>query len=333
MSSPLISIVVIGRNEGDRLARCLQSVRDIVPPGGEVELIHVDSQSTDGSPNIALNFNAKVLVVTPDHPTAAWGRNAGWRAASAPFVLFLDGDTILDRHFLLDTIHEFNDHKVAVVWGHRREINTEASIYNRVLDLEWIYPDDHEAFCGGDAIMRRSVLEEMGGFDETLIAGEEPDLCTRMRSAGYEIKHVDRPMTGHDLAITSFSQYWRRAFRTGHAYAEVSQRYKNTPVPIWQDEVRHNFIHGGALFSLVSVILVGLFFKSLILIASPIFIVTAFAYRTAWRFRWRTTDPKLGFIYGLHSHFQKIPIFLGQIQYFLNRRKGRRHHLIEYKEA
>lgn len=333
MSSPLVSIVVIGRNEGERLVRCLESVRDIIPPGGEVELVYVDSESTDGSPQVALDFNAKVIVVKPDHPTAAWARNAGWRAASAPFILFLDGDTILDRSFLLDTLNIFDDPKVAVVWGHRREINTKASIYNRILDLEWIYPEGHVAFCGGDAIMRRSVLEEVGGFDEDLIAGEEPELCTRMRSAGYEIKHVDRPMTGHDLAITSFTQYWRRAFRTGHAYAEVSERYKNTPIPIWTSEVKHNFIHGGAMIMLAGLAGLGLLMKSVAFVCGPVVLVLALAWRTARRFRWRTTDPKLGFMYGLHSHFQKVPIFLGQLQYFINRKRGRRNRLIEYKEA
>ena len=55
--------------------------------------------------------------------------------------------------------------KVAVVWGHRREIHPEQSIYNRVLDLDWIYAPGPTLFCGGDALFRRSVLTATNGFD------------------------------------------------------------------------------------------------------------------------------------------------------------------------
>ena len=102
MSTPVLSVVVIGRNEGARLERCLQSIRAMEKPDGEVEIIYVDSASTDGSPQLAESFGAKVIVVQPKRPTAALGRNAGWRAASAPFVLFLDGDTILHPRFVVD---------------------------------------------------------------------------------------------------------------------------------------------------------------------------------------------------------------------------------------
>ena len=128
---PAVTVVVIGRNEGDRLARCLDSVHAMRYPSDRVEIIYVDSDSTDDSVRLAKCKDAIVLEVKPERPAAAIGRNAGWRAADTEFVLFLDGDTILDPDFLGRAMAEFADPAVAVVFGHRREIDTRGSLYNR----------------------------------------------------------------------------------------------------------------------------------------------------------------------------------------------------------
>ncbi len=137
---PALSVVVIGRNEGERLARCLASVAAMSPVGGPMETIYVDSASTDGSVARAARFGARVISVAPARPCAASGRNAGWKAARAPVVMFLDGDTVLAPDFAAQSLAEFDDPLIAVVWGRRREIDPGASIFNRVLDLDWIDP-------------------------------------------------------------------------------------------------------------------------------------------------------------------------------------------------
>jgi cellulose synthase/poly-beta-1,6-N-acetylglucosamine synthase-like glycosyltransferase len=119
--------------------------------------------------------------VRPEPPCAAVEGNAGWRAATAPFVLFLDGDTLLHPDFVAQSLGEFEVHQIAVVWRHRRELHPEASICNRILDLDWLYPPEPSECCGGDALMRRSVLQKVEGYNERLIAGEEPEMCRRMR--------------------------------------------------------------------------------------------------------------------------------------------------------
>ena len=176
----LISVVVIGRNEGERLRRCLKSVISMVRDNFQTELIYIDSGSTDGSVAVAQEIGAKAIALQTERPTAALGRNAGWRAASGSIILFLDGDTILHPRFVVDSLHEFSANEVAVVWGHRRELYPKNSLYNRILDLDWIYPLGLTPYCGGDALFRRSTLEKTGGFEETLVAGEEPELCRRI---------------------------------------------------------------------------------------------------------------------------------------------------------
>ena len=328
---PLLSVVVIGRNEGERLTRCLESVRAMADIGGPVELIYVDSASSDGSPERAAALGARVITVRPERPSAALGRNAGWRAARAPFILFLDGDTILHPRFVADALPELARPEVVVVWGHRREIHPEASLYNRVLDLDWIYPPGPSEFCGGDAIMRRVALAAVDGFDATLIAGEEPDLCRRLRAQGGMILHVDRPMTGHDLAMTQWRQYWRRAVRAGHAYAEVAARFRHTDTPLWDREVRRNRIHAGVLLLSLLVGILGLVRGLWLLPVLVIGLWLVLALRTAGKVGWKSRDPLTRFLYGLHSHVQQIPILVGQLGYVWDRWRGRRRGLIEYK--
>jgi cellulose synthase/poly-beta-1,6-N-acetylglucosamine synthase-like glycosyltransferase len=302
---------------------------------GPTEVIYVDSNSCDGSADIAAAAGARVIVLSSSHPTAAAGRNAGWRSAYAPLILFLDGDTILDHNFVAESLGEFRDPRVAVVFGNRRETNSKGSLYNRVLDLDWIVPHIGESeHCGGDALVRTDVLEEVGGYDDRLIAGEEPDMCRRMRGRGYLIIHMNRPMTGHDLAIKSVKQYWRRAVRSGYAYAEIAHRYRHTSLPFWLRESRLNLFHSAFLLAIVIVgVASALKTNSVVLLVVPALIVAALAIRTAFRFQWKSDHWPTLLWYGLHSHAQHIPISIGQVQFWRDQWSGRIPALIEYKDS
>lgn len=328
-----LSVVVIGRNEGARLQRCLESVR-AMRRDWEVELIYVDSGSSDGSVALAESLGAKTIALTPLRPTAALGRNAGWRAATGEAVLFLDGDTVVDRDFAAVAMREFDDATAACVWGHRREMFPRETSYNRVLDLDWIYPPGPAAFCGGDALFRRSALVEVDGFDESLIAGEEPEMCRRMIAAGHRILHVDLAMTQHDLAMNSFHQYWARAMRAGHAYAEVSRRFAGSADSFWSAEARRNRIQVLALsVMVVAGVVACVVLRSGWPAAAVLAALDVLVLRTAWKARWKSTNAWTLLLYGVHSHLQQLPICVGQMRYAWNNRRGRRMGIVEYKQS
>jgi glycosyltransferase involved in cell wall biosynthesis len=327
---PSLSIVIIGRNEGQRLARCIltaQSIDGWVPE----EIIYVDSGSSDGSPKLAARLGAIVLPLPPGRFTAARARNLGWRASVGQLVLFLDGDTLLDARFPLAALAELQkDATYAAAWGHRREVSPSSSIYMRVLDLDWVYKPGETPFFGGDVLVRRAALEAVNGFDETLIAGEEPEMSRRMRNLGWRIQHIDAAMTLHDLAITRFSQYWRRSQRAGYAFAAVSERFKGTSDPFWSSDARRNRQRG--LFWLISPLLAAV--VSVVLLSVwPLVVWTLFlfamALRTAWSYRWKPSRWSTLVLYGFHSHLQQIPIFFGQLEFMRNRDKV----LMEYKDV
>ncbi len=332
MTVRLVSVVVIGRNEGARLESCLRSVTSMERVGFTTELIYVDSASTDESAALAESFGARVVVLQEARPTAAAGRNAGWRVAQGEIVLFLDGDTILHPAFVREALPCFEDSWVAVVWGHRRETLATASLYNRVLDLDWIYAPGEALFCGGDALFRRETLERTGGFDETLIAGEEPELSSRIRALGLRILHLDLAMTGHDLGITQLGQYWRRAARAGHAYAEVSSRRTSAGEFLWREDSRRNVVRASVLLVFVVItVAAGMLLRSMWPVALALTIFGALALRTAWKARWKSPDKVALLLYGVHSQVQQIPIFFGQVRFWTSRRAGRRVALVEYK--
>ena len=328
----LLSVVVIGRNEGERLAACLRSVAHMRRDGFEVETVYVDSGSVDGSVELAEAMGARVVALSPERPSAALGRNAGWRAGRGEMILFLDGDTVLDPEFVAGSLPEFAAPEVAVVWGHRREAHTERSMYVRILDLDWIYAAGFTAYCGGDALMRREVLEVVGGFDDTLIAGEEPELCRRIAARGGKILHVDRTMTGHDLAITHFSQYWRRNTRAGYAYCEVSDMLRARGESFWEAEAIRN---RNRALTHCAIALAGVVGSVVLRSVWPLVAMVVFfgviSFRSAWKNRWKTDDWVALMLFGVHSHFQQLPIFWGQMRYKANRRRGTRAALVEYK--
>ena len=240
---------MIGRNEGERLVNCLNSIRTDAS-----RVIYVDSGSTDASVEAATKFGVHVVKLDPSLPfTAARARNEGFLAlkglhSDIRFVQFIDGDCILVSGWLEAARAFLTDRRdVAIVCGRRRERHPDGSLYNRVCDREWDTPVGEAAACGGDALVRPEAFEAVGRFRSTLIAGEEPELCLRLRLQGWRIWRLDTEMTLHDAAITRFGQWWARAVRCGYGYADVAWLHRDSPKGIWRRETLRALTWGGLL--------------------------------------------------------------------------------------
>lgn len=223
----MIGVVVIGRNEGAKLERCLLSVRNL-----GCLVVYADSSSSDGSADKADSLGVEVVRLISSQPmNAARGRKEGFEhlLANRPkleYVLFLDGDCELDQDFVPTALKILvQNPRVAVVCGRRRELHPEASIYNRIANLEWDTPIGETKSCGGDALIKVSAYLSAGGFNETVLAGEEPELCSRIRRLGYKVLRIDVAMSRHDMNMHQLSQWWRRGFRTGYGALDVRRRH------------------------------------------------------------------------------------------------------------
>ena len=226
---PRLGIVAIGRNEGERLKRCLRSIPPAIP------IAYVDSASTDDSVAFASSVGALVVSLDMRLPfSAARARNEGFDALHAAhpdieYVQFVDGDCELEAGWL-ETAALFLAGKsdVAATCGRRRERFPEASFYNGIADEEWNTPTGEARACGGDAMMRIAAFVDAKGYDTAIIAGEEPELCQRMRAQGWRIWRLDAPMTIHDADMHRLRQWWMRAVRSGFGYAQVWRKTKRS---------------------------------------------------------------------------------------------------------
>ncbi|MAY86051.1 MAG: glycosyl transferase [Pseudooceanicola sp.] len=316
-----IGVVVIGRNEGKRLVQCIASLVGRADP-----LVYVDSGSTDGSVEHARAAGVEVVSLDMSQPfTAARARNTGYArvrdlAPEGQYVQFIDGDCALDPGWF-DTARAALDGtpELAVVCGRRRERHPEASLWNRMIDAEWDSPVGEAKACGGDALMRRAALDAVQGYREDLIAGEEPEMCFRMRALGWRIRRLDAEMTLHDAAMTRVSQWWQRSRRAGHTYAEGAALHGNSPERYRRRELARTLIWGLALplAALLGGLLISPWAFALLLLY-PLQVVRMAA---------RGTDPARA----LFTVLGKFPELQGVLGYWAGRLSGKRRRLIEYK--
>lgn len=222
-----IGIVVIGRNEGERLQGCLDSLR-----GAGCPVVYVDSGSHDGSAQRARAQCERVVELDPARPfSAARARNEGYTAllSARPqlaFVQFIDGDCVLLPGWLDAAARAMDaDAMRAIVVGPLHERAPEASVYNRLCALEWKSPaGDLRNFgaLGGIMLVRTEVFARLAGFNEQVIAGEDSEFGVRVGAAGLKITKIDTAMATHDADMQRFGQWWARAVRSGHA---IGQRF------------------------------------------------------------------------------------------------------------
>ena len=316
-----LGVVVIGRNEGERLRRCLNSVRQLAS-----QIVYVDSGSTDHSRDMAAEMGASVIELDLSSPfTAARARNQGAfhlleQRPNTEYILFVDGDCEVIPGWLEASTRFLREHPhCAVGCGRRRERFPQKTLYNRLCDQEWNTPIGETRECGGDALIRASAFSSVNGYRDGMIAGEEPELCLRLRQKGWTIYRLDHEMTLHDAAITRFGQWWKRSMRAGHAYAEGSWLHGAPPECHCVAETRRALVWGAGIPVLVLL---------LALLLGPWSLLLLFVYPLQLlRLWWRNGSP-------ITAWFMLIGKFaetVGILKFHWTRITGGPTRIIEYK--
>ena len=246
------------------------------------------------------------------------------------YVQVVDGDcTVADGWWDAALSAIDADARIAVVCGRRREEAPETSTYNRLCEMEWNTPIGEARACGGDALMRLEALEEVGGYDPAFIAGEEPELCLRLRRQGWRVLRIGRDMTIHDAALTRFGQWWRRAVRGGYAYAAGRDRHGDGPERFRVAEVR-SILEWGVLLPVVAILLAWITWGA------------SFAAFAAYGLLWlRIRSAMLGTgastrdasLYARYCVLAKFAEAQGVASFYIHRWLGRTATIIEYKDG
>ncbi len=325
----MIGVVVIGRNEGQRLRQCLLSVIEKVS-----HIIYVDSGSTDGSVEMAKSLGVEVVELDLSIPfTAARARNEGFAHLlqtnpQIEFVQFVDGDCEVVKGWLEQAQSVLAAQaNLAIVCGRLRERFPEQSIYNRLCDIEWDTPVGETKACGGIAMMRVKAFQQVEGFNPTLIAGEEPELCVRVRQQGWKILRLNAEMVLHDAQMNRFSQWWRRSLRAGHAYAEGSWLHGRSPERHWVKESQSIWFWG-LIFPLLTLGSIWLTrgWSLVLLVGYPLMTYKIYRY-----IQQRGYSSKDSVLYAIACMLGKFPQAQGQIQFYFGRLRGKSRTLVEYK--
>lgn len=320
-----IAAVVIGRNEGDRLLRCLISLQSAVG-----RIIYVDSGSNDGSVAAARDAGAKVVELDISRPfTAARARSAGFAALEASgdlpdYVQFVDGDCGLQP----DWIHAAHaaldrDPRLGIVTGWRSEINRERSIYNALCDFEWRRPAGEIQTCGGDMMVRSIAFAAVGGFDETVIAAEDDEFCVRIRKADWKIQRLPVEMTLHDAAMTRFGQWWNRAVRSGHGFAQVGDMHPEYFIK----ERKRVWIYGAILPILALIGMAGVTW----ILGAVVALYSLSYLRTVMGLHRDGLAWKEAFNHAVFLTLSKFPNLQGILTYKWRQFRGHKMNIIEYK--
>ena len=250
------------------------------------------------------------------------------------YVQFVDGDCEIVEGWFVQALETLQTHKdAAIVCGRRRERHPDASIYNRFCDIEWNTPIGETDACGGDALIRVTPFQELGGFNPALIAGEEPELCVRLRLAGWRIHRIDSDMTLHDASMHHVGQWWKRTMRTGHAYAEGYALHGHTVFRHYARPLRSILIWGFVVpvFCLISLITTYWTAWALVPLALCMFGYAKIIWRSYAVARIRGASRGEAFLYGTSIVLAKFPQLAGALRYYKNKMTGKKSSLIEYK--
>jgi len=194
---PLVSFVIPVRNDTLRLQRCLSSIVSNGYPRALTEIIVVDNDSTDGSAKAARDYGA--IVIRASDTSMAALRNRGARAALGGILAFADSDHQIDRNWIETAVGVLAAADVAATgaapltqpspnWV-QQQYDGLRSRPAACEDVTWL--------GSGNLAIKRAVFERVGGFDASLTACEDVDLCNRIGQAGFRIVADPRLRSTH----------------------------------------------------------------------------------------------------------------------------------------
>lgn len=303
-----IDFVLIGLNSEKTIESCVESIKKVSKILNKYTISYVDGGSTDRTLILVNKIkNLKVLYITGD-PTPGKQRNLGFKNGNLKYVMFLDSDTLLMERFLEKAVEAVKNPEIGAVCGRRDEIYPNKTKYNYISNIDWNPSFGEVEAFGGDVLIKRPILSKLGGYDEVLVGGEDPEFSRRILKDCYKIIRLDIPMTKHDIDMHTFKQYFKRGYRTGYGYAAVNKKHPE----FWNHEIRRILIRGG--FSFIFLFLIPY---------NSIFII--FLFLTLFRPRLSLVkyfernlnlDRESAKLYSLHASIIIIPEFLGLIRFY-----------------
>jgi cellulose synthase/poly-beta-1,6-N-acetylglucosamine synthase-like glycosyltransferase len=234
---PTVSILIPAHNEEKVIGRLLQRMTKLTYPCSKLQVITINDASADKTGPIAEEYSNRhplIKVLHRDKKTGGKGKaaamNAGLKHSTGEIVLCFDADYYPHKDIVEKLVKKFVDPAVGAVQGRPVVLNESQNIVTRLITLERIggYRIDQEArdnlglipqFGGTVGGFRRSVLEETGGFDETMLT-EDTDLTFQVYLAGYKVRYVGDAEC-YEEAVDNWKAYWKQRHRWARGHMQV----------------------------------------------------------------------------------------------------------------
>jgi glycosyltransferase involved in cell wall biosynthesis len=180
---PLVSIVVPTRNSEATLERCLRSIGE--QDYENMEIIVVDNYSSDKTKHIAEKYAEKFLLKGPERGSQV---NYGIRMARGKYVYRVDSDFVLNPSVVSEAVNDCETHGYDAIVVHNTS-DAGVSFWAKVRKMERDSYKNDETYVAA-RFWRKEVFLAVGGFDETLVAGDDYDLHNRLLKAGFKIGRI-----------------------------------------------------------------------------------------------------------------------------------------------
>lgn len=307
---PNISIVVIGLNEEANLVNTFKAIENLNYPKEKIEILYVDSGSSDKSVEIAKRYTDKIFIENHFYPTAARGRNRGLKESKYDIVHFIDGDVKIAPDYLSEAVKILSENKAQAVHG--KIIENSKGIFNKIMEISWhknIAGYVNSTAAGGTYL--KASLNSVNGYDSRIKLGEETELGVRFTTRGYKIYYTNSVMGYHSNKLSSFTGFIKRIINIGNSFSELAVIKGNNLFFINSRRVYRNTIIINCILIILIVIAV-LINDFLILLYLPCiyFIYLIYKYRHLF---FNKNYPKL--FYFILMNFLKPVHFTGIIEF------------------
>ncbi|MFH0948013.1 MAG: glycosyltransferase [Elusimicrobiota bacterium] len=223
-----ISIVIPVFNSEKTIGKTIEACLAQSYPSDKIEIILVDDNSTDRTSEIAKKYPVKYLHQTHGGPAKA--RNTGWRAAKGEIIFFTDSDCVPEKDWVKKMTAFFDAYDIAAIGGSYDIMNPESivalCIHYEIQYRHSMIPEFVKYLGSFNIAVKKSVLQEVGGFDESfkIACGEDADLAYRISDKSYRLRFCPENRVGHFFP-THLIGFLKQQFMRGFWIMKLLQKH------------------------------------------------------------------------------------------------------------